>query len=234
MADFLHRGIDDASDVGSIPISDAVILPKDKYIGPILKVGFDFVSAICALIILLPLFIPIACAMLILQGRPILIRHRRIGRHGRPFGCFKFRTMVVNSDEVLEHHLAANPEARSEWAGTHKLKADPRITPLGRVMRASSVDELPQFLNVLMGQMSLVGPRPIVEAEIVKYGHVISKYCKVKPGITGSWQVNGRNDTSYSRRVELDDDYVTNWSFWGDIVILLRTIPAVLMSKGSY
>ncbi|BCP52432.1 exopolysaccharide biosynthesis protein [Kaistia sp. 32K] len=215
-------------------MSEAGILPEDKYIGAAVKSGFDFVGALCALVILLPFFIAIAGAMLILQGRPILIRHRRIGRHGRPFGCFKLRTMVVDGDEVLERHLAANPEARREWAGTHKLKADPRVTPLGRVMRSASVDELPQFLNVVMGQMSLVGPRPIVEAEVVKYGQVINQYCKVRPGITGLWQVNGRNDVSYSRRVELDDDYVTNRSFWGDIGILLRTIPAVLKSKGSY
>ena len=164
----------------------------------------------------------------------MLIKHRRVGRGGVLFPCFKFRTMVVNAEDVLQEHLDADVDARQEWSATRKLKSDPRITPIGRMLRKSSVDELPQLLNVLRGEMSLVGPRPIVEPEVHHYGAVIHQYLKVRPGLTGSWQVSGRSDASYARRVQMDADYVRNWSFGRDLIILIKTVPAVLTSRGSY
>ena len=142
--------------------------------------------------------------------------------------------MVVDADAMLQRHLAANPNARREWEATHKLKDDPRITALGKVLRKSSVDELPQFFNVLRGEMSLVGPRPIVASEAVHYGNHIAHYYAVRPGITGAWQVSGRSDLSYQQRVALDCKYVAGRSFGSDLSILIRTIPAVLVTKGSY
>ncbi len=160
--------------------------------------------------------------------------HTRLGKGGRAFKCFKFRTMARDGDAVLSEHLAQNPQARREWETTRKLKDDPRITPLGRTMRKLSVDELPQFINVLVGDMSLVGPRPIVEAERDHYGTHIEAYYSIRPGITGAWQVSGRSNTSYDGRVRMDVDYVSSWSFKKDLVILAKTVPAVLSSEGSY
>ncbi|MGI3900115.1 MAG: sugar transferase [Janthinobacterium lividum] len=197
------------------------------------KRSFDVATAVTILLMFLPLLAVIGLALLA-QGRPMLIRHRRIGRGGDLFPCLKFRTMVVNGDEVLRQHLANDPVAREEWASSQKLKNDPRVTPLGRVLRKSSLDELPQLFNVLRGEMSLVGPRPIVPAEAVHYGVHIEKYHAVRPGLTGAWQVSGRSDVSYHQRVSLDCNYVETRNFRGDIGIMLMTIPAVLKSKGSY
>ena len=197
------------------------------------KRSFDVGVALAVVLVFLPLFALIGLALLA-QGRPLLIRHKRIGRGGESFPCLKFRTMVVNGDEVLQRHLSDNPEAREEWARSQKLKDDPRVTPLGRVLRKSSLDELPQLLNVLRGEMSLVGPRPIVAAEAVHYGIHIEKYHAVRPGLTGAWQVSGRSDVSYNQRVSLDCHYVETRNFRRDIAIMLMTVPAVLKSKGSY
>lgn len=197
------------------------------------KRSFDVAAAAAIVLVFLPLFALIGFALLA-QGRPLLIRHKRVGRGGELFPCLKFRTMVVNGDEVLSRHLAADPTARDEWASSQKLKRDPRVTPLGRVLRKSSLDELPQLINVLRGEMSLVGPRPIVPAEAVHYGPHIEKYQAVRPGLTGAWQVSGRSDVSYNQRVSLDCHYVETRSFRRDIAIMLMTIPAVLKSKGSY
>jgi lipopolysaccharide/colanic/teichoic acid biosynthesis glycosyltransferase len=142
--------------------------------------------------------------------------------------------MVLNSDAVLAELLATSPSARAEWARDHKLKNDPRITPLGRFLRSSSLDELPQLWNVLVGEMSLVGPRPIVSAEVMRYGMRFSYYCACRPGITGLWQVSGRNDVSYRRRVALDSIYARRCSLLLDSIILVRTFPAVLARRGSY
>lgn len=198
------------------------------------KRGFDICTACLAIVLLSPLFILMICSVLAMQGRPLFIRHKRVGRGGRHFQCLKFRTMVVNGDEVLERHLQSSPAARAEWDASRKLKDDPRVTPLGKVLRKTSVDELPQLINVLRGEMSLVGPRPIVDAEVKHYGPNINQYYKVRPGITGLWQVSGRSDVSYNARVKLDVAYVENCSLSRDIAILLRTVPAVLGSKGSY
>ena len=195
---------------------------------------FDIFISIFMALILIPLLISIAVLIIATDGWPVIIKHRRIGRGGRPFSCFKFRTMVSNGDEVLRLHLARSGEARSEWETTRKLKDDPRVTYLGRALRKSSVDELPQLLNILRGDMSLVGPRPIVADEVRHYGSHIQKYYRVRPGLTGSWQVGGRNDASYARRIEMDVDYVETFSFGGDLLILAKTVPAVLTTRGSY
>ncbi len=157
----------------------------------------------------------------------------RLGRDGRAFGCLKFRSMVADGEAVLTAHLAADAQARAEWAATHKLTNDPRITPIGQVLRKTSLDELPQLWNVLRGEMSLVGPRPIVQAEVARYGRAFQTCFAVPPGVTGLWQVSGRSDTSYAERVALDLDYASRWSLRRDIAILLRTIPAVLAQRGS-
>ena len=197
------------------------------------KRSLDLSLAAASLLVFLPLFLLIGLALLT-QGRPLLIRHRRVGRGGALFPCLKFRTMVVNGDEVLRDHLANDPAAQEEWARSQKLKNDPRVTPLGKFLRKSSLDELPQLFNVIRGEMSLVGPRPIVPAEALHYGEHIEKYHAVRPGLTGPWQVSGRSDVSYNQRVHLDCRYVETRNFRGDIGIMLMTIPAVLKSKGSY
>lgn len=197
------------------------------------KRAFDLAVATTLMLVCLPFMAAIA-VLIALQGWPVVFRHQRVGRGGKPFPCLKFRTMVVDSQEALRRHLEADPDAAEEWARTHKLKHDPRITRIGRVLRKTSLDELPQLANVMMGHMSLVGPRPIVPAEAVHYGERIGHYHGVRPGITGNWQVSGRSDTCYRQRVSLDTAYVLGRSLRKDISILFRTVPAVLRSKGSY
>ncbi|MDM9625168.1 sugar transferase [Rhizobium sp. S152] len=198
------------------------------------KYAIDATIASIGLLLLAPMILMLVVVLLIVQGRPIFIAHRRIGRHGVMFPCLKFRSMVRNADEVLSRHLAANPSSRAEWNATRKLRDDPRITALGALLRKSSVDEIPQLFNVIRGQMSLVGPRPIVASEAELYGIYYADYMKVRPGVTGLWQVSGRSDTSYSERVQLDVRYVEEQSVFGDISIMLKTVPAVLRSRGSY
>jgi lipopolysaccharide/colanic/teichoic acid biosynthesis glycosyltransferase len=187
------------------------------------------------------LFLPYLVPLLLLVGLivrlsspgPLLYRQRRIGRFGREFTLWKFRSMYSNSDEVLCNYLAANPEAAHEWKQTHKLRNDPRVTRLGKWLRRTSLDELPQFLNVLLGTMSLVGPRPIVFAEKVQYRESYFFYASAKPGLTGLWQVSGRSDLSYRQRVALDVEYIRGWNLALDIQILWRTAGAVWASKGA-
>lgn len=176
----------------------------------------------------------VAVAVYVQDGGPILFAHRRIGCNGRAFYCLKFRSMAVDAERRLADLLASDPAARAEWALDHKLRRDPRVTRLGAFLRKSSLDELPQLLNVLRGDMSLVGPRPIVEAEVAKYGHRFRDYCAVKPGITGLWQISGRNDTSYRTRVALDSLYARRRNVGLDAYILACTLPAVLTKRGSY
>lgn len=165
---------------------------------------------------------------------PVFYRQIRIGRFGRKFPVYKFRTMVQNADRVLQDYLEKSPELKAEWAATHKLKQDPRITRLGIILRKLSLDELPQLWNILIGDMSLVGPRPIVDAEVEKYGKCFDLYIQVRPGLTGLWQVSGRNNTTYERRVELDEYYVRNRSLKLDLQILLKTALVVLKKDGAY
>ena len=200
--------------------------------GRVVKSVFDQVAALILLVLISPLLLIIA-VLVSLDGGAFIFGHRRVGRYGREFSCLKFRTMQVDGDRVLARTLADDPAAAAEWAANHKLRNDPRITRVGRFLRVTSLDELPQLLNVLRGEMSLVGPRPIVRAEIARYGRDISYYMRVKPGLTGLWQVNGRSDTSYRQRIDYDVDYVKNWSFWRDFFILLKTVEVILMRKGS-
>jgi exopolysaccharide production protein ExoY len=194
----------------------------------------DLVVAISMLIFTLPLLIAIALIVRAQDGGPAVFAHERIGRNGRTFKCLKFRSMVLDSDRRLSALLEKDPFARAQWNRDHKLKDDPRITPVGSFLRRSSLDELPQFLNVLRGEMSIVGPRPIVQAEIARYGRRFNRYCAVKPGITGLWQVSGRNDTSYRRRVAMDTVYAQRKSLAWDVKLLILTLPAVLFAHGSY
>ncbi len=198
-----------------------------------LKRLFDIMVSGTALLALSPLFIVLS-AIIRRDGGPVYFGHKRIGKNGRSFYCLKFRSMIANSENVLKRYLEENPEAKAEWDATQKLKNDPRVTKFGDFLRRSSLDELPQLLNVLRGDMSLVGPRPIVTAEIPKYDYDIAHYYRVSPGITGLWQVSGRNDVTYDQRVQMDSWYVRNWSLWHDIAILCKTFPALLKRSGAY
>ena len=198
------------------------------------KRSFDIGAASLALLVLFPLLCVIALMMKLSDRGPVIYRHRRIGRNGKPFYCLKFRTMMPNADALLNSHLTANPRAASEWAASQKLTADPRITPLGLVLRKTSLDELPQLWNIVKGEMSVVGPRPIVPAETVKYGETIEQYMSARPGLTGLWQVSGRNDVDYNRRVALDRRYVEEWSVGLDLRIIVKTVFIVLSSRGCY
>ncbi|MDB5455852.1 MAG: rfbP [Caulobacter sp.] len=190
--------------------------------------------ALLALLFLLPIIIGVAIAIWSQDPGPVLFAHRRVGRGGKSFYCLKFRSMALDAESRLAELLANDPEAHAEWTRDHKLRNDPRVTPLGAFLRKSSLDELPQLFNVLRGEMSLVGPRPIVDAEISRYGHRFVHYCAVKPGITGLWQVSGRNDVSYRSRVAMDCLYAKAKSPMLDAWLLAATIPAVLLRKGSY
>jgi exopolysaccharide production protein ExoY len=195
---------------------------------------FDITFALALIFVLLPVFALLALVVKCSDGGPVLYAHKRIGRAGAHFPCLKFRSMVTNSDQVLQQLLAVSPEARAEWDRDHKLRDDPRITAVGRIMRKTSLDELPQLFNILVGQMSVVGPRPIVQSEIPLYGIHFEDYCSVRPGLTGLWQISGRNDVSYEERVQLDCSYVQSRSLVGDMSIVARTVPAVLLSRGCY
>lgn len=197
------------------------------------KRGFDLALSMVGIVLTAPLLLAIA-GLLALEGRPIIFAHRRIGRGGRPFYCYKFRTMVPNAQDVLQELLARDPAARAEWERDHKLRNDPRVTRLGYWLRRLSFDELPQLFNVLLGDMSLVGPRPVVEDELARYGEARIYYEMVRPGLTGLWQISGRNDVDYERRVALDTWYVRNWTLWHDIVILFRTLVVVPARAGAY
>jgi exopolysaccharide production protein ExoY len=190
---------------------------------------------VAGIVVLSPLFIMLALLVKFSDGGgQVFYGHARIGRNGRVFRCLKFRTMVENGDDVLAAHLARNPQDREEWAATRKLQDDPRVTRVGAVLRKLSLDELPQIFNILRGEMSFVGPRPVVRDELLLYGTAANYYLKSRPGLTGLWQVSGRNDVSYGTRVAFDRHYVENWSFIFDLKILIWTVPAVLSSRGSY
>jgi Undecaprenyl-phosphate galactose phosphotransferase WbaP len=193
----------------------------------------DVVGAIVLGLVFSPLMLVIVF-VLRKGGSSVIYRHRRVGRGGQTFCCLKFRTMVPNADQVLRELLEHNPELQAEWVRDHKLRHDPRVTRLGRFLRRTSLDELPQLWNVLKGEMSLVGPRPVVREELLRYGRNVGIYLTAKPGITGLWQVTGRNDTDYRRRVVLDTYYVRNQNFLLDLYILLKTTAVVLGGSGAY
>ena len=217
------------------PATQAIGLERDrKSVFPIAKRALDIIGAGLGLVLLSPFFLIVAL-MVRADGGPAFFAHQRVGRGGKLFGCLKFRSMVIDSQARLEALLASDPAARAEWEATRKLKNDPRITRIGRFLRATSLDELPQLINVLRGEMSLVGPRPVQVAEIDRYyGASAAHYMAVRPGITGLWQVSGRSETSYESRVALDVSYVSRPSMLTDLSILLRTPVAVLSRRGAH
>ena len=200
----------------------------------ILKRLFDLALAIPTAIFLTPIMISIVLLIKIFDRGPAIFKQRRIGLGGQDFYCYKFRTMTVDAEERIRALIETDSQAAEEWARDQKLKNDPRITPLGKFLRKSSLDELPQIWNIIKGEMSFVGPRPIVHDEIKKYGNQYIAYVSVPPGITGLWQVSGRNDVEYEERVQLDAQYAHTRKIWNDIGILFKTIPAILFSKGAY
>lgn len=197
------------------------------------KRSFDILAALGGLIFLSPVMIVLAVLIRFQDGGPAIFAHTRIGKNGRPFKCYKFRSMVMDAQQRLEALLASDPDAAEEWRRDQKLRNDPRVTALGRFIRKSSLDELPQLFNILKGDMSVVGPRPIITDEMVRYGSHIEEYLSVTPGVTGLWQVSGRNDVSYDERVQMDARYARTWTVAGDVWITLKTVPAVLMSRGA-
>jgi exopolysaccharide production protein ExoY len=203
-------------------------------IGGISKRGFDIFAASLALIFFSPLFLLLMALVKFSDGGSVFYGHRRVGHNGRFFHCLKFRTMSPNADKILQEHLRKNPKAYEEWQATRKLQDDPRVTAVGSVLRKLSLDELPQLINIIRGEMSVVGPRPVVEDELELYEHSAVYYLQSRPGLTGLWQVSGRNDVSYAARIAFDTHYVTNWSLISDVVIVAKTIPAVCLSRGSY
>jgi Undecaprenyl-phosphate galactose phosphotransferase WbaP len=194
----------------------------------------DGLLTLIVLVATLPLLLIIALVARLTSKGPVFYSQPRLGLNGLEFRAWKFRTMVANADAALAKYFASNPAARLEWERDHKLRKDPRITGIGRLLRKTSLDELPQLWNVLRGEMSLVGPRPIVEDEICKYDDAYELYSRVRPGITGLWQISGRNNTTYAERVELDVFYVRNWSLWLDLYILASTVRVVLLQEGAY
>ena len=222
-----------AKDLGGVlglEVRQRLLLPAPRFV----KRAIDVIVASVGGLLISPLLLVIALLIKLDSPGPVLYGHTRIGQGGRWFKAWKFRTMVKNADQVLKEYLEKHPELREEWERDQKLRNDPRVTRVGRLLRKSSLDELPQLWNVLRGEMSLVGPRPIVQDEVRKYGEKFALYAKVKPGMTGLWQVSGRNNTSYEERVSLDAYYVHNWSFWLDLYILARTLWVVISRNGAY
>ncbi|TFH33924.1 MAG: sugar transferase [Bacteroidia bacterium] len=198
----------------------------------LIKSFFDYLFAIVAMVICLPIFVVVAIAIKLCSKGPVFFKQERLGLNGRRFLLYKFRTMLKDADSKLGDLLNSSDELRKQFNENFKLKDDPRVTRVGKILRKTSLDELPQIFNVLMGQMNLIGPRPIVREEVEKYGEAFYELIRVKPGISGLWQISGRNDVEYDRRVQLDLFYIKNWSLWMDIMILLRTLIVVIQGRG--
>jgi exopolysaccharide production protein ExoY len=194
----------------------------------------DIFLALSGIIFLAPLLLTCLVATIATSRGPALFRHRRVGFNGKHFDCLKFRTMVSDAPERLRQHLESDPAAATEWETNRKLRYDPRVTAIGTILRKSSLDELPQLFNVLTGDMSIVGPRPVTDEELDRYGHSVNAYLACRPGITGLWQVSGRSSTTYEKRVACDAFYAHNWSMFLDAKILLVTIPSVLLTDSAY
>lgn len=200
-----------------------------------LKRAFDILFSLAALLIGVPLFLIISLAIFLSSRGKVFYSHERIGRGGKPFKCYKFRSMYPDADARIHKLLEEHPHFKEEWQKTRKLKNDPRVMPVGNFLRKTSLDELPQFWNVLKGDLSIVGPRPVVYDEVVHYlGEKATKILSIRPGLTCLWQVSGRNDTSYNKRVELDLEYVETRSLLLDLKLILKTIPSMISSKGAY
>jgi Undecaprenyl-phosphate galactose phosphotransferase WbaP len=222
-----------AKDMGGVlglEIRQQLLLPGPRLV----KFLIDRLTTLCGGLLVFPLFLLIAILIRIDSPGPIFYGQTRIGQNGQRFKAWKFRSMVVNADQVLKDYLAAHPEMKEDWLQNQKLRSDPRVTRVGRFLRQTSLDELPQLWNILRGEMSLVGPRPIIDEEVERYGDKFGLYTKVTPGLTGLWQVSGRNNLSYEERVNLDAYYVRNWSVWLDVYILIRTIWVVISGEGAY
>ena len=200
----------------------------------IMKRVFDIVATACGGIFILPFMLIIAIIIYLDSGGPIIYKQKRVGRNGKEFNFYKFRSMVKNADMILEEYLNTHEDEKKEWQKNFKLKNDPRVTKIGKIIRKTSIDELPQLWNVLIGDMSLVGPRPLLPNEVERYSSYIEDYKLVLPGLTGVWQVSGRSDTTFEERVIMDSWYIHNWSVWIDIVYLLKTVLVVVKSKGAY
>jgi exopolysaccharide production protein ExoY len=200
-----------------------------------IKRALDIIVAATVFLLVLPLFISILVAIA-LTGMSPIYSHRRVGRNGREFGCLKFRTMAHDSDRILAELLKRDPKLRLDWEANHKLRQDPRVTRLGRVLRMTSLDEVPQLLNVMAGHMSLVGPRPVTQEEFARFyvPPAAAAYKSIRPGLTGPWQVSGRSEGSYSTRVTLDTRYAQRLSLRTDLIILLRTVKVVLLRRGAW
>ena len=212
----------------------ALLSSSRRPVGGGIKRTFDFAAACVAIVTLLPLFLACCLLIAVTSPGPVLFCHRRLGFGGREFCCLKFRTMQVDAERRLKEYLASNSEARQEWETHHKLKSDPRITPVGQFLRRTSLDELPQLFNVLMGDMSLVGPRPPVPREVALYSLADRRRLAVLPGITCIWQISGRAEIDFPGQVKLDVRYIETQSIWQDIKILAKTIPAVASGSGAY
>lgn len=225
-----------------LAVSGASIDPQQRHEKPVPSMrtslviirNLDIILSGLALLFLLPVMVVLAIVTWVGDPGPIFFGHVRIGKNGRSFRCFKFRTMVTDAEQRLMHLLETDPVARADWERDRKLTNDPRITGIGRFMRKSSLDELPQLWNVICGEMSLIGPRPIVQAEVPRYGRYIADYMATRPGISGLWQISGRNDVSYRRRVALDVAFARSQSLKLYLRILVLTVPAVLFQRGSY
>jgi exopolysaccharide production protein ExoY len=197
---------------------------------------FDLASVVVILVLFWWAIIAVAIAVRLTTGSPVIYGHKRVGRNGREFKCYKFRSMVPNADQVLAHLLATDEAAREEWARDFKLKDDPRVTKVGRFIRKTSLDEFPQLWNVVVNEMSIVGPRPVVREELDQYysGTFKAHYLSVKPGLTGLWQVSGRSDMEYCERIQLDRNYVCSWGLFSDFLIVMRTVGVMFRRRGAY
>ncbi|HRO02365.1 MAG TPA: sugar transferase [Terricaulis sp.] len=214
-------------------ITDRRLIAKVRAANGRAKYAFDMLVASLALILFAPALVTIALLIKLTDPGPVLFKHTRVGRRGKRFECLKFRTMKLNADALLAQILESDPQAAAEWEQGQKLRKDPRVTWFGKFLRKSSLDELPQIFNVLRGEMSIVGPRPITRAELNRYGKDRRFYLLVRPGITGLWQVSGRSSTGYERRIQLDREYLEEWSWLGEFWIVLMTVPAVLRTRDA-
>ncbi|MBS0454802.1 MAG: sugar transferase [Proteobacteria bacterium] len=229
----LNRQLSPGGGSGSSPYVAALVPRKLSAVEQAAKRSMDIVGALMFFLLFGPVYLAVALWVRVSMGSPVHFGQVRMGAGGRRFRFYKFRSMVHDSDTVLDQFLSKNDMARTEWDTFQKLEKDPRITPLGHWIRKLSLDELPQFWNVLKGDMSLVGPRPCMERQRTLYGRGWDHYCTMRPGITGLWQVSGRNRLPYAKRVELDAYYVDNWSLWMDVKILVKTVKVVITGDGS-
>lgn len=211
--------------------ADSGLMPKGALAA---KRALDLFLAVPLLVFVSPLLVIIAILIRMSDGGPAIFSHRRCGLNGSTFECFKFRTMYKDAQDRLQQVLDSDPAAAAEWAEFQKLRNDPRVTPVGRFLRKSSLDELPQLFNILRGEMGVIGPRPVTSQELHRYGPNLHFYSAVRPGVLGLWQVNGRNTLTYDQRVAMDIEYVRTWTIWSDLGILVKAVPVVLFGKGAF